>query len=187
MKFSILIAVFGLAMHVPAQAAPERAAGPGNERSQQICEKQEAQCLKQCDKEKMLWFFKGEAFENCADKCAARHTQCLDKVGGGQEGREGDGPMSQSEQRRDRAEQRRDVAEDRREAAQDRAEDARERADSSIERDAEQAGASEERHDAEDAAQDAADEAEGNMPEEAREARERGKNNKDKKKDDGGN
>lgn len=42
----------------------------------QACEKQHAQCMKQCDKEKTAWFFKGEAYDSCAAKCEARLESC---------------------------------------------------------------------------------------------------------------
>lgn len=49
---------------------------PGGGKPDAACEKQRAQCMKQCDKEKRLWLFKGEAYESCAEKCDARARSC---------------------------------------------------------------------------------------------------------------
>lgn len=54
-----------------AFAGPQEAGKP-----EEACEKQHAQCMKQCDKEKTAWFFKGEAYDSCATKCEARHSSC---------------------------------------------------------------------------------------------------------------
>ena len=61
-----------VALAAAASAAPAERGKP-----EQACEKQQQQCMKQCDKEKTLWLFKGEAFESCAAKCDARQTECL--------------------------------------------------------------------------------------------------------------
>lgn len=68
--FSLFIGV--LLASGPAIAGPEQTGKP-----LQVCEQQNAQCMKQCDKQKRMWFFKGEAYESCAEKCEARHQSCL--------------------------------------------------------------------------------------------------------------
>lgn len=81
-------AVFGAAQEVgkPAEA----------------CERQHAQCMKQCDKEKRAWFFKGEAYDNCAAKCDARMASCA-ATGGGADAR------GETERRGNRADATRDT------------------------------------------------------------------------------
>lgn len=56
--------------------SPSLLAGQPAQPSEKRCEKQHAQCMKQCDKEKTLWMFKGEKYETCAEKCTARQNAC---------------------------------------------------------------------------------------------------------------
>lgn len=66
-----LLALGTLLFAAAAFAGPQEAGKPA-----QACEKQHAQCMKQCDKEKTAWFFKGEAYDSCAEKCEARNESC---------------------------------------------------------------------------------------------------------------
>jgi len=59
-------------------AAPGKPAEAAGGKPAQVCDKQQQQCAKQCDKEKKFWFFKGEAYESCAAKCDARHAACME-------------------------------------------------------------------------------------------------------------
>ncbi|MDX1443315.1 MAG: hypothetical protein R3270_05995, partial [Gammaproteobacteria bacterium] len=118
-KVMMLLAVAGL-FSVPVQAGPEDAAMAPDGKPMAACDKQKSQCTKQCDKEKRLWFFKGEAYETCAEKCESRHASCMDTVVEDERLPKG---------MRDEEEDRRDAAEDRREDAEEMAEDRREDAE----------------------------------------------------------
>jgi hypothetical protein len=69
-RWIILFAFFFLS--IPAAMAAQGSGKPDS-----ACAQQFEQCNKQCDKRKALWFFKGEAYKTCADKCVARREACI--------------------------------------------------------------------------------------------------------------
>ncbi|MBW3567364.1 MAG: hypothetical protein KY410_05295 [Proteobacteria bacterium] len=89
--------ITGLLLASPVAAAPESGGKPT-----QACEKQHEQCMKQCDKEKRAWFFKGEAYDTCAAKCEARNESCM-----------ATGMQDEDEAKGEKAKRRRDMNRDR--------------------------------------------------------------------------
>lgn len=81
---------------------------PAGGKPDAACEKQHAQCMKQCDKEKRLWLFKGEAYESCAEKCEARAMSCAATGTGETDDGEADEDRRQDAGRRQDADRRQD-------------------------------------------------------------------------------
>lgn len=137
------------------------------------CEKQHQQCMKQCDKEKRMWFFKGEAYETCAEKCEARQQSCMSTG----RGMPADGDAD------DRRETRREDAEERREARREDSAERREemREDADERREEMREDADERREEMREAAEERRDEAR-DAAEEQREEDEKAEED-----DDGGN
>ena len=74
--------------------SPVLFAGQPAQESESRCDKQHAQCMKQCDKEKSFWMFKGEKYDTCAAKCTARQDACAampDEAAGGERGNDAHG------------------------------------------------------------------------------------------------
>lgn len=168
----ILTSLFSLALAGPLMAANAPADAAGSVGPEAVCERQQQQCAKQCDKEKTLWFFKGEAYDSCLDKCDARLESCMSKPG------EGRMDSSRGAAAADRAAERRAAADERRDDAEDAAEDAREAAEEAAE-DAREA-AEEAAEDAREAAEEAREAAAEDAAEDAEAGMERGKKRKDK-------
>ena len=120
------VMIMVMAVAAPVAAAPESQAMVKDRDALAPCEKQKSQCMKQCDKEKTLWFFKGESFRNCSDKCDSRHAQCVSKVAERAAEERGEVRPRTNE---DLADERRDDAEERRREAAEAGEEAREEAD----------------------------------------------------------
>lgn len=181
---AVLALVPGLVM---AQAANGGAGKPAK-----ACEKQQAQCMKQCDKEKSFWFFKGEAYGDCASKCEARMTSCMATGVGAADQMRGRAMDDADEDRReaaeDRREERREMAEERHETMEDAAEDRHEAMEEQAEERGEvmQEAAEEEREAREEAAEDRREAAEERMEErrEAAESHARGGKGKGKQRGD---
>lgn len=125
--------MLGWAVAAVAVAGPETRGKP-----EAACEKQAAQCMKQCDKEKRMWFFKGEAYESCAARCEARENEC--RATGMDEGEQSADRMRDRDAKGDKddaaeaadeavaeADEAAEAAEEADEAGEDEAADARER------------------------------------------------------------
>lgn len=91
----------------------------------EACEKQYQQCMKPCDKEKRMWFFKGEAYDTCAEKCEARLQSCMSTGRGMPTG--DDAADRRETMREDAAERREEIREDTDERREEMREDADER------------------------------------------------------------
>lgn len=56
---------------------PAAMAAQGGDKAESACVQQFEQCSKQCDKQKTMWFFKGQAYQACVDKCVSQREACL--------------------------------------------------------------------------------------------------------------
>lgn len=175
MKFIMTTTLFAtMFLATSAMAGPQSGAGAEeHERGKPAaaCEKQHQQCMKQCDKEKRMWFFKGEAYETCAETCEARQESCM---AAGSEKAVSGGDMRERDDAAERSEEMREDAAKRREDADERNEEMREGA--TKRRDEARAGAEERRNAAEQRRRRGDDDDGGDAEAEETEAEEDGGN-----------
>lgn len=141
MKFIMTTTLFAtMFLATSAMAGPQSGAGTEeHERGKPAaaCEKQHQQCMKQCDKEKRMWFFKGEAYETCAETCEARQESCMaagrEKTSSGRDMRGRDDAAERSEEMREDAAERREDADDRSEEMREGTTERRDEARAAVE------------------------------------------------------